>query len=77
MTPARKPSMVDRIVRRLRREIRQTKRSDWTDIAGAGNVERDRYIQGLRDAAEIVLDMPAIIAGERRAKMAKRKRGNK
>lgn len=56
---ARAPTMearklADRIYRALRREALKVERDDW-EKDGVSNVERDRYVQGMRDAATMVL----------------------
>lgn len=42
------------VVRALQREITATLRDDWTSLGKGGPVERDRYVQGMRDAIVIV-----------------------
>jgi hypothetical protein len=49
----------ERVVRRLVREIRQVKRDDWSSLGSMGNTERDRYCQGMGDAAALVRDLQA------------------
>jgi hypothetical protein len=52
----------ERVVRRLVREIRKTKRDDWSSLGKSGDTERDRYCQGMGDAAELVRYLQAMPA---------------
>lgn len=52
--PRTKYPKLERAIRRLQREIRRVKTEDWTGKTEAGNVERDRYLQGL-DSALVIL----------------------
>ena len=54
----RAPTLINRAsaVRRLQREVLAVRKTDWTGVRH-GNVERDRYIQGVECALVLVRGM--------------------
>lgn len=55
--PSLEAELRDAVYRKLHNEARSVAREDWSWKTTHGNVERDRYIQGLKDAATIVLQV--------------------
>jgi hypothetical protein len=68
----------DRVVRRLVREIRKVQSHDWGSLGPSGRTERDRYCQGMSDAAELVRHIQAMpVRRVYRRRARKQKRGKR
>jgi hypothetical protein len=49
---------VERAFRALVREAAKTERDDWSQLGATGDIERARYVQGMRDAATMLRALP-------------------